>query len=572
MAYLRKTSDIIISNNLRELLLRIENNSEVARLLLKQRHPVETLVDNHVNYIMISKSDNTKISYIPADRLDKVDESDCWHSSMRFISKPGGFVSKLFKNIPAKDIEIFANLYKSQVNRPEHELKIVSGKEIEQWYHADRYSYQGGSLGISCMKYDKCVNYFDIYTKNDKVTMLLMLNNDNYLMGRALLWDFDGHKIMDRIYTINDEKYSFVFKKWADENGYMYKHEQKWNNTLYFESNGRKIYSELSMKLDNFQFDRYPYLDTFKFLDREGMLYNYIPKDKSVYTLISPDGERYSGNYLAFDGITKQLHHYGETVEINYLNCRVYQGNLRWSDINNTHILPQDSIFREDIDDHVFIESLNHFNDLEKIKNKLEHIEARKSAVKKMKMPRPMPYDNGIMDIMGNVNRYSSYFTEYFGNITTSEPSEQPVDQSTRRSTRSIRFRSAEPAPVESPNEIDNNEVEPCPVEAPNSNETSENNVVSMDFADLNESHSTIRERVQSGYRSGEIYQNNEERQRLYDIERQRQYEDYVRTHTRNNRYYTMGDYTVNTQPLFTNEEINIITSDQVPPPIDQSN
>jgi hypothetical protein len=42
------------------------------------------------------------------------------------------------------------------------------------------------------------------------------------LLGRAILWDLDSIKLMDRIYTTNDEDLQFHFK-WGTENGFLYK-------------------------------------------------------------------------------------------------------------------------------------------------------------------------------------------------------------------------------------------------------------------------------------------------------------------------------------------------------------
>ena len=51
MAYIRKTVDIITSNELDYVLTQMKDKSEVARLLLKNRHSVENVVDDHINYI-----------------------------------------------------------------------------------------------------------------------------------------------------------------------------------------------------------------------------------------------------------------------------------------------------------------------------------------------------------------------------------------------------------------------------------------------------------------------------------------------------------------------------------------
>ena len=251
MAYIRKTTDILISYELDLVLEQIKDNSEVARLLLRKRHPIENLVDNHINYISISNSDKTKISYLTSERSQNIISSspygegadELWSSSRRFHVKPGAFISKLFKNIQPKEVENFSQLFKNAQNNITSTFKIVSGSDILHYYHHTSYLRESGSLGNSCMKYDLSQDYLDLYTDNtDKISMLIMVDKNSKLIGRALLWSNDDVKIMDRIYTIDDETYQYHFKKWADDNGYWYKKEQKWNNTLFFESKGKTIY------------------------------------------------------------------------------------------------------------------------------------------------------------------------------------------------------------------------------------------------------------------------------------------------------------------------------------------
>ena len=75
MSYIRKTADIITSHELDIVLQQIKDHSLVAKLLLKQRHPIEDLVDGHVNYISISNSDKTKISYLTKERAESIIQS-----------------------------------------------------------------------------------------------------------------------------------------------------------------------------------------------------------------------------------------------------------------------------------------------------------------------------------------------------------------------------------------------------------------------------------------------------------------------------------------------------------------
>lgn len=375
MAYTRKTSDIITSNELDFVLEQIKDNSEVARLLLKQRHSNENLVDDHINYISISGSDKTKISYLTPERIENLlsNGEDLWTSSKRFHIKPGAFVSKIFKNIHPKEVEVFSQLFKNVQSKITCNFNIVKGTKIYPYYHYSSYLSESGSLGNSCMKYDQCQDYLELYTLNqEKISMLVLVDDWGKLIGRALLWHIDDQKIMDRIYTIDDETYQFHFKKWADQNDYLYKKEQKWNNSLFFESKGKTIYKEISFNLKNYSLDHYPYMDTFKFLDLEtGQISNFKPNSYAkLRTLSSSEGNTYGPDHLMICDKTKLYYSYHETTYLDYLGIRVYTGITVYSEIFDTNIIKEDALFDDSINDWIFKDSdYNNEILLEKVKN-----------------------------------------------------------------------------------------------------------------------------------------------------------------------------------------------------------
>lgn len=373
MPYERKTYDLFISDDLREILLEFESESSVASLLLKKRHDKEELVENAVNFISISRDDNTKISYLTSERMSTIDVSDYWTSSRRFQAKPGAFISKVFKNISSKEVEKFSNLYRSTVNKPKFTLNVVSGDVIKSYYHWESYAKDRGTLGSSCMKHDSCQSYMNIYSDNpDTIKMLVMKDEDGRLMGRALLWTFDSYKIMDRIYTISDEDLAFYFKTWATDNGYLYKSEQNWYNTLNFEQIGQKRQElQLKVKLKNFSYGKYPYVDTFKFFNPEtGELTNYLPEGRNFKTLCSSDGAMYEYDYVIFDGIDRVLRHRGDVVYLDYLNIHTHCSNADWSDVNSQFILHKHASFNETIEDFVFCEEFQHLNNNNRIQQR----------------------------------------------------------------------------------------------------------------------------------------------------------------------------------------------------------
>ena len=112
MPYERKTVDIYISNNLKKVLQEIEHDSLVAQLLLKKRHDKVDVAEDFVNYISLSSQDKRRISYLTTDRIESLSEGEYWSSSRRYHAKPGSFITKIFKNIPSKEVEKFSNLFR----------------------------------------------------------------------------------------------------------------------------------------------------------------------------------------------------------------------------------------------------------------------------------------------------------------------------------------------------------------------------------------------------------------------------------------------------------------------------
>jgi hypothetical protein len=378
MPYERKTHDLLISDELKEILESFEAESIVASLLLKKRHDKDELVDNPINFISISREDRTKISYMTQERMAQIDISEYWTSSRRFQTKPGAFISKIFKNISSKEVEKFSNLFRSQAVKPKFEFKVVSGERIRDLYYYESYAIDKGTLGASCMKHENCQKYLDIYTENkDQLQMLAMFNEHGELMGRALLWSFDSYKIMDRIYTICDEDLSFYFKQWATQNGYLYKSEQNWYNTQQFEQVGQKKQTiKLELKIKNSSFRYYPYMDTFKFQDSEtGYLYNYLIDHPRMRTLCSSEGNRYEHNYLRSDGVDNVLRHQGDCNWVEYMGFYTHCNNVQWSDINDQYILTKDVKHDNVINDYIFNEEFDRFNNKELIEKRKKEIE-----------------------------------------------------------------------------------------------------------------------------------------------------------------------------------------------------
>ena len=264
-----------------------------------------------------------------------------------------------------------------------------------------------------------------MYVENpDKISLLLMLNEDDRVMGRALLWNFDTNKIMDRIYTINDEQLQFYFKKWATENGYYYKSQQNWYNSIQFErlGEGKKIL-KFDIKLNNYDFRYYPYMDTFKFFNPDtGTFSNYRPDGRDHYTLCSSDGSKYDWNYLEYDDFEKVYRHRGETVRLHYLDMNAHPDRCNYSNIMDQYILCEHSQWREDIEDYVFIGEYSDLNDNERIKQRLKDMEEYEKQRATRRSRRSSSLSQELIEAFHNSENSIdtlSLYQQYVDQITT---------------------------------------------------------------------------------------------------------------------------------------------------------
>lgn len=353
-----------ISENLENILNQI--NSPISKLLLSNISQ-DLLLEDHIDYLDISNADNSKISYLNIERLNKIleREMNIWTSyNLRYQSKPGSLLGKIFKpnTLNNKVVEDFSNHFKSIVNKERRKLSVVEGNDIKFWYDGDNYSNDGcGSLNNSCMKYESCQDFLDFYLDNN--LKMVILTQDNLLVGRALLWeatDEDGNclKVMDRIYTIDDGEFLPTFKEWAKNNNYLYRQTQNWNNPLFWIQNDQVVLKKMEIQLKNWINYSYPYLDTFKFFDRDnGILYNYIPSNfyqLNSSILISTDGCLVDNMSLVLDDI--------DLIYISRDQCHFLQNeniytsydNLVWSDIIDRYILKTDATYNDLIEDYIY--------------------------------------------------------------------------------------------------------------------------------------------------------------------------------------------------------------------------
>jgi hypothetical protein len=279
------------SERLKDLLK--DMNDNVSNHLLK-------LIDNDIKtrYNALDYLDdvNNKISFLPDsqfnNKLKTISDYKELITDNNQKVKIGTLVKDILKDngveVTDKEVENFVNVFKSSLNK-EEKFKIVKGEDIRYWYLESRYYEEyGGTLWNSCMRHDRCQPFFTIYVENDNVSLVIMTKKDK-LLARALLWDNidegDG-KYLDRIYSTSDQ-YKTQMLLWADK------------NIKNLTKNHNKV-DVVSVKLDNYDFKYYPYMDTFRYSDRDGLFYNEGYKNMEmsreaewVYTSTSGDREVY---------------------------------------------------------------------------------------------------------------------------------------------------------------------------------------------------------------------------------------------------------------------------------------
>lgn len=350
----KKSVSYYYSQRFRDVLQSLaDSRDEVAQQLLWAEDSNQ--VEDDITLVDITENEDM-VSFIQVNRLKRFQDTDTefeikdiqdyvrsvwrytdsnlnhrgWKEQRTEISI-GRFCQRVFQKakatppVPAK-IEKFVNSYKTRIkvlNDVESLLEFVTGDDIRKWYLEDNYHSNRGQLSNSCMRYKRCQDYFDIYTKNPEVCQLLILKAENdKIAGRALVWKLkDGKTYMDRQYCNYDSDMQ-IYEEFAKKKGW-----------LYHGMGG--ITQELQVQLNPIEIKEFPYMDTF-------ISYNH---EKHI---LSNDEDLYGNS-----GWWKLTHTSGG-----------YDAdNMVWSEYLDEYINSNDAVFCVDVNDYlpvdqaVYIES-----------------------------------------------------------------------------------------------------------------------------------------------------------------------------------------------------------------------
>jgi len=254
----------------------------------------------------------------------------------------GRFVNKLFPGkYNSKQVEEFVNSFKASLEKAGEYFDLVEGVDIDFWYNSNNYKSDAGTLGSSCMAKKK--NLFGIYTQNQDVCKMLILKEDDKIIGRALVWklasikhmrqDIEGVEyFMDRQYTIKDSDVQ-KFRNYAKEKGWSYKSYNNHHSYSTVTINDEVKNVDMTVKVKDKDYNRYPYMDTFRRYDvSNGILHNDSEQDKDYegqYIL-----EDTGGGYMEVEG----------GVYSEWYDRRIPEDEAVWSEPLGDHLYADRSV------------------------------------------------------------------------------------------------------------------------------------------------------------------------------------------------------------------------------------
>ena len=335
-----------ISNSLREAFKTAINNLELhsSSLLLTELNImyIRGIKQHHDrNFTITNKGIMT---YLPANKPCTLSSNNKWAINHRRPIKFGRAIKKIFSQltIPDQDVEKLNNQLKSNFCFSGTFIK-VTGYDIWEHYKEDSYAPNQGSLNQSCMKYQACYDYLNLYYNNPElVSLLAAINSNGATIGRALIWKCDdGSEYMDRIYG-NDITVE-AFKDYARLNGIAHKVHQSYNDRTFVQPNGEIINStqEITLMNSSTRFDgeegRFPYMDTFKYTDATGLDFITLTNDEGDICLDSTEGGPHYEYYETSRGMVEDF------------NARFCKHSRKWAHANDAIYINPNYIHFDDI-------------------------------------------------------------------------------------------------------------------------------------------------------------------------------------------------------------------------------
>jgi len=180
---------------------------------------ISAIISQELDFLDVGK-DATTISFISESRLKRIEDKGLnpWKDLRtemklgKFLMKHYGYKEEAVENI----VNRYRMFYNFSFNGGDNIFEIVNGMDIAHWYDYKTYKTGGGSLNSSCMRFQSPERFL-LYTGNPDKIKLVILKEDNKLIGRALLWiSDDGSLYLDRPYTRYDDDI-LLYKLYAEK-------------------------------------------------------------------------------------------------------------------------------------------------------------------------------------------------------------------------------------------------------------------------------------------------------------------------------------------------------------------
>lgn len=298
LVYQLLESVMVTTKEFKQIIHDMPNNDKIADILYSI---IDDKTDIKTNYNLVdtSKDKNDEISFLPDNQYQRfLSKGDDFSTKTKSNAKIGRMVNQILKDnghtqFSDSDVEKFINNFKTVWNKKNgttvRKTELVKGKDILKWYNINNYNSDKGTLGSSCMRYEKVNHFMNIYAENpDKISMVI-ITEEGKLIARALFWVLDETSqgeykkfYLDRIYTEQDSDFQFIYD-WVVEN--LCNKDPK---ILASHKNGENQY-EMKVFLNKTTFEHYPYADSFNYL------YQRIDKDGR------PTGGGYVSNFNRLD-------------------------------------------------------------------------------------------------------------------------------------------------------------------------------------------------------------------------------------------------------------------------------
>jgi len=357
---------LIASKDFTDIILSLEKSDnkiakELANLIYKDIKTnynalKTTNTNDQIEFISNNQYIKLEKELRPQDIFKKIGNKTSIGRLVRSILKDNGV------SFNDSEIETFVNLYKSKYDEKSGEserIKMVSGEDIRKWYLESNYTdeFKGNTLYNSCMRYESTQRFLDIYVNNPKQCQLVIyLDDKGKLLSRALFWKVyksskDYEYYLDRIYYTQDSQTNLI-KDWI---------KSKYNDKVGFYGVSP---GQLTVKLDNAEFEYYPYVDSLHFMNNdEKEIYNY-QHDGCDYDLQNTGGSRSSiGRYCEREDRTFPEN---QCVYCKRENIYMNRDNAVWSEMNDDYFWHEDAVYCKKYDDYEHKEDANfskHLND-----------------------------------------------------------------------------------------------------------------------------------------------------------------------------------------------------------------